>query len=150
MRLVIQRVSHASVSVGGELISEIGRGLMILVGVEEGDGMEDVRWLASKAARLRIFDDGDGVMNLSVIDVGGGILAVSQFTLTASTRKGNRPSYIRAAGHETAVPLYDAFCAELSVQSGTEVRKGVFGADMQVGLVNDGPVTIIIDSRLRE
>ena len=101
---------------------------MILVGVEEGDGMEDVRWLASKAA----------------------ILAVSQFTLTASTRKGNRPSYIRAAGHETAVPLYDAFCAELSAQSGTEVRKGVFGADMQVGLVNDGPVTIIIDSRLRE
>ncbi len=150
MRLVIQRVSRASVSVGGELISEIGRGLMILVGVEEGDGMEDVRWLASKAARLRIFDDGDGVMNLSVIDVGGGILAVSQFTLTASTRKGNRPSYIRAAGHETAVPLYDAFCAELSVQIGTEVRKGVFGADMQVGLVNDGPVTIIIDSRLRE
>ena len=123
---------------------------MILVGVEEGDGMEDVRWLASKAARLRIFDDGDGVMNLSVIDVGGGILAVSQFTLTASTRKGNRPSYIRAAGHETAVPLYDAFCAELSSQSGTEVRKGVFGADMQIGLVNDGPVTIIIDSRLRE
>ena len=89
-------------------------------------------------------------MNLSVIDVGGGILAVSQFTLTASTRKGNRPSYIRAAGHETAVPLYDAFCAELSAQSGTEVRKGVFGADMQIGLVNDGPVTIIIDSRLRE
>ena len=150
MRLVIQRVSRASVSVGGELISEIGRGLMILVGVEEGDGMEDVRWLASKAARLRIFDDGDGVMNLSVIDVGGGILAVSQFTLTASTRKGNRPSYIRAAGHETAVPLYDAFCAELSAQSGADVRKGVFGADMQVGLVNDGPVTIIIDSRLRE
>lgn len=150
MRLVIQRVSRASVSVGGELISEIGRGLMILVGVEEGDGMEDVRWLASKAARLRIFDDGGGVMNLSVIDVGGGILAVSQFTLTASTRKGNRPSYIRAAGHETAVPLYDAFCAELSAQSGIEVRKGVFGADMQVGLVNDGPVTIIIDSRLRE
>ena len=127
MRLVIQRVSRASVSVGGELISEIGRGLMILVGVEEGDGMEDVRWLASKA-----------------------VLAVSQFTLTASTRKGNRPSYIRAAGHETAVPLYDAFCAELSAQSGTEVRKGVFGADMQIGLVNDGPVTIIIDSRLRE
>ena len=150
MRLVIQRVSRASVSVGGELISEIGRGLMILVGVEEGDGMEDVKWLASKAVRLRIFDDGDGVMNLSVIDVGGGILAVSQFTLTASTRKGNRPSYIRAAGHETAVPLYDAFCAELSAQSGTEVRKGVFGADMQIGLVNDGPVTIIIDSRLRE
>lgn len=123
---------------------------MILVGVENGDTVEDAAWLASKAARLRIFDDADGVMNLGVIDVGGGILAVSQFTLTASTRKGNRPSYIRAAGHETAVPLYEDFCRMLSEESGIEVCKGIFGADMQVALVNDGPVTIIIDSRLRE
>ena len=130
MRIVIQRVSRASVCVDGSVVSQIGRGLMILVGVENGDTEEDAAWLASKAARLRIFDDADGVMNLSVTDVGGELLAVSQFTLTASTRKGNRPSYIRAAG--------------------AQVRKGVFGADMQVELVNDGPVTIIIDSRLRE
>jgi len=150
MRLVIQRVLRASVSVEGGIVSEIGKGLMILVGVENGDTVEDAAWLASKAARLRIFDDADGVMNLGVIDVGGGILAVSQFTLTASTRKGNRPSYIRAAGHETAVPLYEDFCRMLSEESGIEVCKGIFGADMQVALVNDGPVTIIIDSRLRE
>lgn len=150
MRVVIQRVSRASVTVDGKQVSAIGRGLMILVGVEDGDGQEDVRWLASKVARLRIFDDGDGVMNLSVTDAGGELLAVSQFTLTASTRKGNRPSYIRAAGHATAVPLYDAFCEELGALSGIGVRKGVFGADMQVELVNDGPVTIIIDSKLRE
>ena len=150
MRLVIQRVLRASVSVEGGIVSEIGKGLMILVGMEKGDTAEDAAWLASKAARLRIFDDADGVMNLGVIDVGGGILAVSQFTLTASTRKGNRPSYIRAAGHETAVPLYEAFCRMLSEESGIEVCKGIFGADMQVELVNDGPVTIIIDSRLRE
>lgn len=150
MRLVIQRVLRASVSVEGGIVSEIGKGLMILVGVENGDTAEDAAWLASKAARLRIFDDADGVMNLGVIDVGGGILAVSQFTLTASTRKGNRPSYIRAAGHETAVPLYEAFCRMLSEESGIEVCKGIFGADMQVALVNDGPVTIWMDSRRRE
>ena len=123
---------------------------MILVGVENGDTEEDAARLASKAARLRIFDDADGVMNLSVTDVEGELLAVSQFTLTASTRKGNRPSYIRAAGHETAVPLYERFCRMLEQESGAQVRKGVFGADMQVELVNDGPVTIIIDSRLRD
>ena len=150
MRIVIQRVSSASVCVDGSVVSKIGRGLMILVGVENGDTEEDAAWLASKAARLRIFDDADGVMNLSVTDVGGELLAVSQFTLTASTRKGNRPSYIRAAGHETAVPLYERFCRMLEQESGAQVRKGVFGADMQVELVNDGPVTIIIDSRLRE
>lgn len=150
MRIVIQRVSSASVCVDGSVVSKIGRGLMILVGVENGDTEEDAAWLASKAARLRIFDDADGVMNLSVTDVGGELLAVSQFTLTASTRKGNRPSYIRAAGHETAVPLYERFCQLLEQESGAQVRKGVFGADMQVELVNDGPVTIIIDSRLRE
>lgn len=136
--------------VDGSAVSQISRGLMILVGVENGDTEEDAAWLASKAARLRIFDDADGVMNLSVTDVGGELLAVSQFTLTASTRKGNRPSYIRAAGHETAVPLYERFCLLLEQESGAQVRKGVFGADMQVELVNDGPVTIIIDSRLRE
>ena len=150
MRIVIQRVSRASVCVDCCAVSQISRGLMILVGVENGDTEEDAAWLASKAARLRIFDDADGVMNLSVTDVGGELLAVSQFTLTASTRKGNRPSYIRAAGHETAVPLYERFCRMLEQESGAQVRKGVFGADMQVELVNDGPVTIIIDSRLRE
>lgn len=150
MRIVIQRVSRASVCVDCSAVSQISRGLMILVGVENGDTEEDAAWLASKAARLRIFDDADGVMNLSVTDVGGELLAVSQFTLTASTRKGNRPSYIRAAGHETAVPLYERFCRMLEQESGAQVRKGVFGADMQVELVNDGPVTIIIDSRLRE
>lgn len=150
MRLVVQRVSRASVTVDGTCVSSIGIGLMILVGVESGDTEEDAAWLASKAAHLRIFDDADGVMNRSVIDVGGEILAVSQFTLTASTRRGNRPSYIRAAGHEIAVPLYDEFCNLLSEQTGKEVKKGIFGADMQVELINDGPVTIIIDSRLKE
>lgn len=150
MRLVIQRCLSASVSIAGETVSEIGHGLMILVGVECGDTREDAVWLASKASGLRIFNDPDGVMNLSVKDVDGEILAVSQFTLTASTRKGNRPSYIRAAGHETAVPLYSEFCSLLEECAGRPVRKGVFGADMQVALVNDGPVTIIIDSRIRE
>lgn len=150
MRIVIQRVSRASVCVDGSAVSQIGCGMMILVGVENGDTEEDAAWLASKAARLRIFDDADGVMNLSVTDAGGELLAVSQFTLTASTRKGNRPSYIRAAGHETAVPLYERFCQLLERECGVEVKRGIFGADMQVELVNDGPVTIIIDSRLRE
>lgn len=150
MRLVIQRVSEASVSIDGKLHSSIGHGLMVLVGVEEGDTPDDVRWLASKTAGLRIFDDEEGVMNLSVLQVSGEVLAVSQFTLTASTRKGNRPSYIRAAGHELAVPLYEMYCDELSRMLGRETRRGVFGADMQVSLVNSGPVTIIIDSHMRE
>lgn len=150
MRLVIQRVLEASVSIGGELHSAIGPGLFILVGVETGDTEEDVKWLASKTAGLRIFNDGDGVMNRSVVDVGGELLAVSQFTLTASTRKGNRPSYIRAAGHELAVPLYDRYCQLLEELTGRETKRGVFGADMQCALVNDGPVTIIIDSKLKE
>ena len=150
MRLVIQRVSEASVSIDGKLHSSIGHGLMVLVGVEEGDTPDDVRWLASKTAGLRIFDDADGVMNLSIQQVSGEVLAVSQFTLTASTRKGNRPSYIRAAGPELAVPLYEMYCNELSRMLGRETRRGVFGADMHVSLVNSGPVTIIIDSRLRE
>lgn len=150
MRIVIQRVGRASVSIGGELRSAIGRGLMVLVGVEHGDEMADAVWLAAKTAALRIFPDEAGVMNRSVIDCGGEILAVSQFTLTASTRKGNRPSYIRAAGHETATALYEAYCSELTRLTGRPTATGVFGADMQVELVNDGPVTIIIDSKLKE
>lgn len=150
MRLVIQRVLQASVAIDGKTVSEIDRGLLVLVGVENGDTEEDVRWLVGKTVGLRIFDDEDGVMNLSVQDVGGEILAVSQFTLTASTRKGNRPSYIRAAGHELAVPLYEKYCSMVSESVGRPVGRGVFGADMKVSLVNDGPVTIIIDSRIRE
>lgn len=150
MRLVIQRVREASVTIGGNVISSIGQGLFILVGVENGDTEADMEWLAAKAAGLRIFDDSEGVMNRSVVDVDGQLLAVSQFTLTASTRKGNRPSYIRAAGHELAVPLYDKFCVRLSEIAGRPVQKGVFGADMQCALINNGPVTIIIDSRIKE
>lgn len=150
MRIVIQRVSRASVSIDGKIHSSIGLGLMVLVGVEAGDTPDDVEWLAAKTAGLRIFDDADGVMNLSVADIGGEVMAVSQFTLTASTRKGNRPSYIRAARHETAVPLYEAYCRAIERLTGRAPATGVFGADMQVSLVNDGPVTIIIDSRLRE
>lgn len=150
MKLVIQRVAEASVSIGGELHSSIGRGLMILVGVAEGDTPDDVRWLSAKAVAMRIFPDESDVMNRSLLDVDGDMLAVSQFTLCASTKKGNRPSYIHAAGHDLAVPLYEMFCAECGRLMGKEVSRGVFGADMQVALVNDGPVTIVIDSRLRE
>lgn len=150
MKLVIQRVSEASVSIGGTVHSAIGRGLMVLVGVSRDDTLDDVRWLVAKVAAMRIFPDDIGVMNLSVQDTDGEVLAVSQFTLLASTRKGNRPSYINAAGHELAVPLYEAFCDQLADTLGRDVKRGVFGADMQVALVNDGPVTIVIDSRLRE
>lgn len=150
MRLVIQRVKEASVTVGGELVSSIGQGLFILVGVETGDTEADMEWLVGKCAGLRIFDDEAGVMNRSVVDCGGEILAVSQFTLTASTKKGNRPSYFRAAGHDLAVPLYDKFCERLGAATGQSVKKGIFGAEMQCALINDGPVTIIIDSRIRE
>ncbi len=150
MRLVIQRVSQASVTVDGEVKSAIGDGLMVLVGVEHGDTLDDVKWLVGKTVALRIFDDENGVMNRSIIDAGGEVLAVSQFTLTASTRKGNRPSYIRAAGHDVAVPLYEAYCKQVSEALGKETGRGVFGADMKVELINDGPVTIIIDSKLKE
>lgn len=150
MRLVIQRAREASVTIDGEIHSSIGKGLFILVGVENGDTEEDAKWLASKAAGLRIFDDENGVMNRSVVDIDGQLLAVSQFTLTASTKKGNRPSYIRAAGHELAVPMYERFCELLSEAAGRPVLQGVFGADMKCALVNDGPVTIIIDSRIKE
>lgn len=147
MKLVIQRVRRASVSIGGELHSEIGPGLLVLVGVARGDSEDDARRLAAKTTAMRIFNDADGVMNLPVTESGGDILAVSQFTLLASTRKGNRPSYINAAGHDLAVPLYELYCSECSRLTGREVRRGVFGADMQVELVNDGPVTIVIDSK---
>lgn len=150
MRLVIQRVSRASVTVDGEVKSAIGHGLMVLVGVEHGDTLDDVKWLVGKTAALRIFDDENGVMNRSIVDAGGEVLAVSQFTLTASTRKGNRPSYIRAAGHDVAVPLYEAYCEQVSEALGKPTGRGVFGADMKVELINDGPVTIIIDSKLKE
>ncbi len=149
MRIVIQRVLQASVSIAGALHSSIGPGMMVLVGVETGDTEDDVRRLAAKTVALRIFNDEAGVMNRSVADVGGDVLAVSQFTLLASTAKGNRPSYVRAAGHDLAVPMYELYCRLVGEALGREVRKGVFGADMQVALVNDGPVTIFIDSRVK-
>lgn len=150
MRLVIQRVSEASVRIDDEVVGAVGRGFMVLVGVEHGDTEADVDWLAAKTVGLRVFDDDNGVMNRSIADVGGQVLAVSQFTLTASTRKGNRPSYIRAAGHEIAIPLYESYCRKVEAILGRPTRQGKFGADMKVSLVNDGPVTIIIDSKLRE
>lgn len=150
MRIVIQRVRHASVTVDNQAVSAIGQGLLVLVGVENGDTPADAEWLAAKTVALRIFDDADGVMNRSVLDIGGEVLAVSQFTLTASTRKGNRPSYIRAARGEEANTLYEAYCQLVADRIGRPVGRGIFGADMQVSLLNDGPVTIIIDSRLRE
>ena len=150
MRAVIQRVSSASVTIGGQVKSSIGKGLLILLGVGYEDGQEDIDWLVKKISGLRIFDDESGVMNRSVVDVGGEALVVSQFTLMASTKKGNRPSYIHAAGHEIAVPLYESFCVALSESVGKPVGTGEFGADMKVALVNDGPVTICIDTKNKE
>lgn len=150
MRLVIQRVRNAMVEIDGAVYSSIGKGLLILVGIAEGDTPADVEWLAAKTAAMRIFPDENGVMNRSIMEAGGEALAVSQFTLMASTKKGNRPSWIHAAGHELAIPLYEMYCEKLSEITGKTVGRGVFGADMQVSLVNDGPVTIVIDSRLRE
>lgn len=150
MRTVIQRVSHASVSIGGKLKSSISQGLLVLLGVEASDTDADTDWLVRKVAALRIFDDGDGVMNRSVTDIGGDVLVVSQFTLYASTKKGNRPSWIRAAGHDISIPLYESFCAKLSAAVGKPVSTGEFGADMQVELLNDGPVTICIDTKNKE
>ena len=150
MRLVIQRVQHASVTIEGNVKSKIGKGLLILVGVEETDQISDVEWLVGKCASMRIFDDENGVMNRSVRDIDGECLVVSQFTLFASTKKGNRPSWYRAARHEISVPLYEAFCERLTVAIGKPVGTGEFGADMKVELLNDGPVTIIIDSKNRE
>ncbi len=148
MRAVVQRVSSASVSIGGTVKSAIGPGLLVLLGVGHEDTQEDLDWLVKKVAGLRIFDDEAGVMNRSVVEVGGEALVVSQFTLMASTKKGNRPSYLGAAGHEKAVPMYEAFCSALSEAIGRPVGTGEFGADMQVALVNDGPVTICMDTNL--
>ena len=150
MRIVIQRVKEASVTIDGKLHSAVKNGYMVLVGVREGDSEDDARWLAMKTVNLRVFDDENGVMNRNILDAGGEVLAVSQFTLNASTKKGNRPSYIHAAGHELAVPLYELYCKEVEQLMSKEVKRGVFGAEMQVALINDGPVTIIIDSRLKE
>lgn len=150
MRLVIQRVKEASVRVDGEIISQINSGLLILVGIENSDTTEDIEWLTNKCANLRIFDDSEGVMNLSLKDIDGEVLAVSQFTLYAAVKKGNRPSYIRAAGHSVAIPMYNAFCETLSKLIGKSVKMGKFGADMKVSLLNDGPVTILVDSKNRE
>lgn len=149
MRVVIQRVSRASVTIGGEVRAAIGRGLLVLLGVGHDDGDDDIDYLVKKTAALRIFDDEAGVMNRSVVDAGGDIIVVSQFTLMASTKKGNRPSYIAAAGHETAIPLYEEFCRRMSEAIGRPVGTGEFGADMKVELINDGPVTICIDSKNR-
>lgn len=150
MRIVIQRVSHASVTIGGNVKSAIGNGLLLLLGVEEQDTSEDVAWLVRKVAALRIFDDENGVMNLSVTDVQGEVMVVSQFTLFASYKKGNRPSWLRAARHESSIPLYKEFCEKLSAAISREVATGEFGADMQVELLNDGPVTIVMDTKNKE
>ncbi len=150
MRVVVQRVSRASVTIAGKVKSSIMQGLLILVGIEDSDTKEDMDFLCKKIINLRIFDDPDGVMNCSILDVSGEILCVSQFTLHASTKKGNRPSYIKAAKPDVAIPVYNQFCSELSLVLGKEIQTGEFGANMQVELVNDGPVTILIDSKNRE
>jgi D-tyrosyl-tRNA(Tyr) deacylase len=150
MRALIQRVTTASVRIEGTVHGEIGHGFLVLLGVAEMDTPEDIAWLAPKLARLRLFADGQGAMNLSLLETGGSILLVSQFTLFASTRKGNRPSFLRAARPEQAIPLYEAFRDALAAELGKPVPTGVFGADMQISLTNDGPVTILIDSAARE
>lgn len=150
MRAVIQRVKEASVTIDNTVKSHIGIGFLVLLGVEEADSQQDIDWLIKKIVLLRVFNDQNGVMNRSVLDVGGDIIVVSQFTLMASYKKGNRPSYIRAAGHETAIPLYQSFCASLSKELGKPIGTGEFGADMQVALVNDGPVTICMDTHNKE
>lgn len=150
MRAVIQRVAHASVSISGKVHGQIGNGLLVLVGCENADTDEDIEWLCRKIAAMRIFNDEKGVMNRSVRDVDGNILVVSQFTLWASCRKGNRPSYLRAGSHEVTIPLYERFCHRLSEELGKNVETGEFGANMQVELLNDGPVTICLDSKIKE
>ena len=150
MRILIQRVKKASVTIEGELISLINNGLLLFIGITEDDIQEDILWLTKKVANIRLFDDENGVMNLSVMDIDGEILAVSQFTLMASTKKGNRPSYIKAAKPEISVPLYEQFCTEMELAVNKPIKRGVFGADMKVELLNDGPVTIFIDSKNRE
>jgi D-tyrosyl-tRNA(Tyr) deacylase len=150
MRIVIQRVSHASVTISNRVKSAIGQGYLVLVGIEESDTSADADWLVRKIIGLRVFDDENGVMNRSIMDVGGDILVISQFTLFASYKKGNRPSWLRAAGHEHSIPLYEEFCGKLSDALGKPVGTGEFGADMKVELLNDGPVTICMDTKNKE
>lgn len=150
MKTVIQRVSSASVTIENKIVANIQKGLLVLVGIEDADGQEDINWLCQKTANLRIFGDENDVMNLSVKDVDGDVIVVSQFTLQASTKKGNRPSYIKASKPEVAIPLYEKFVQQLESELGKKVQTGVFGADMKVALVNDGPVTILIDTKNRD
>lgn len=150
MKTVIQRVSSASVTVEGNRVADIQKGLLVLVGIEEADTLEDIQWLTSKIVNLRIFADDNEVMNLSVKDVKGDIIVISQFTLQASTKKGNRPSYLKAAKHEIAIPMYERFVQEVEYQLGKKVQTGIFAADMKVSLLNDGPVTIVMDSKNKE
>ena len=150
MKAVIQRVSQASVTIENEIVAQIQSGLLILIGIEDADNQEDVNWLTSKIGNLRIFSDANEVMNLSIKDIDGEIIVVSQFTLHASTKKGNRPSYIKASKPETAIPLYESFVKQMEVEVGKKVQTGQFGADMQVTLLNDGPVTLVIDTKNKE
>lgn len=150
MRAVIQRVSEASVTIDGEKVADINSGLLVFVGIEEADTQEDIDWLAAKIVKLRIFADEEGLMNRSIEEINGDVIVVSQFTLHAATKKGNRPSYIRAARPDTAIPLYETFVAQMEKELGKKIQTGRFGADMKVTLLNDGPVTIIIDTKNRE
>ena len=150
MRTVIQRVKFASVRIAGAVKSQIGEGILLFLGIEDADNQDDIEWLTKKICNLRIFDDEEGVMNKSVLEVNGEVLVVSQFTLHALTKKGNRPSYIRASKPEVAIPIYESFCSDLSKQLGKEVETGIFGAEMKVELLNDGPVTIWIDTKNKE
>lgn len=150
MRAVVQRVKHASVMISGSVYAVIGPGLLILLGIEDADGQEDIQWLSNKLINLRIFNDKEGVMNLSLPETGGDLLLISQFTLLAATKKGNRPSYIRASKPEIAVPLYEAMIHQLEKDLGKKIQTGIFGADMQVELINDGPVTILIDTKQKD
>lgn len=150
MKSVIQRVSQASVTINGEKVSEISKGLLVLIGIEDADAQEDIQWLSSKIVNLRIFGDDNEVMNLSVKDCDGDIIVVSQFTLQASTKKGNRPSYIKASKPEIAIPIYENFVRQMQLDLGKKIQTGEFGADMKVSLLNDGPVTIIIDTKNKE
>jgi D-tyrosyl-tRNA(Tyr) deacylase len=150
MRAVIQRVTKASVTVDGKINGQVGNGLLILIGIEDADTDEDIQWLSSKIVNLRIFNDDQGVMNISVKDIAGTILLISQFTLHASTKKGNRPSYIKASKPEIAIPIYEKMIRQLATDLGKEIQTGIFGADMKVELLNDGPVTIVIDTKNRE
>jgi D-tyrosyl-tRNA(Tyr) deacylase len=150
MKVVIQRVNEASVSIDGQIVGAIQKGLLVLLGIETADTMKDVDWLSNKIVQMRIFDDAEGVMNLSMKDIGGNILLVSQFTLHAITKKGNRPSYIAAAKHDISIPLYEDMIKKLTEAMGAPIQTGVFGADMKVALINNGPVTIIVDSKNKE